>query len=67
MNPRRMKSSDFILLRPAMNARFAVQNPFLLTWHEMISYQFETKSQQMKSNLVFVEGKIGVPGEKDSE
>ena len=50
-----------------MNARFAVQNPFLLTWHEMISYQFETKSQQMKSNLVFVEGKIGVPGEKDSE
>lgn len=50
-----------------MNARFSVQNPLLLTWHEMISYQFETKSQQMKSNLVFVEGKIGVPGEKDSE
>lgn len=55
-----------LYLRPAMNTRFAVRNPFC--WHGVIWLHINLKLNRSKSNqlLVFVEGKTRLPGEKDS-
>ena len=52
LNPRRMKSSAFIF--KARNEHEVCRaKSFLLTWRDMTSYQFETKSQQIKSTFGF--------------